>query len=779
MRKFLILIAVLLLAIIIAIVSIAMCGGFGGDKASEGLDYTLSEDGSSYNVSGTGTCDDSNIVIPETHNGLPVKAIGRNAFRGNKTVKKVTISKSVVYIYEGAFKDCTRLTDVSVSAKETYFGDDAFDGTPLYEDKGNWDGDVFYIGKVLVKAKTTISGSYTVREGTTTISQGAFENCTLLTSITIVNSVTTIGQYAFAGCIKLASITLSDSLTYIGVSVFYGTAYYNTESNWTEGALYIGKHLIQVRATVTGSFTVKQGTLTIAGGAFSECVLITSVTIAESVVSIGVSAFSYCIKITSITIPSSVTYIGYGVFVYCSSLTTITVEAGNKYYYSEGNCLIEKSTKTVISGSNTSVIPEGIESIGDGAFAGFAELKSVTIPGSVTHIGVMAFWGCIRITSITIPDGVTFIGIYAFRECVSLTTIVIPDSVISIGTGAFFKCTALVSITISENIIFVGQSAFEECDSLQFNDSENGMYLGNSSNKYLVLVKAKSTEITSCTINVKTKIVCSYAFKGCASLTSITIPEGVTSIGYGVFMNCTSLTTVKISGSVTCISEYAFYGCSKLTSITITKGVTRIGGYAFSGCTSLTTIIIPDSVTSIEVGAFYSCTSLTSITISVSVTYIGEEVFYKCTSLVSITFTGTKAQWDIIIKGANWDEGTGDYKFEFSTDDTTAPTSIYGTYKFAYYTVGGVTVKSGEQGCNENTLILVFNEDGTFTLTAAEPAIIFESGTSISGTWTLSNGKYVLTAEDKILTDAGVIEGGEFKGSFNAGEAVIGFKQVG
>ena len=118
------------------------------------------------------------------------------------------------------------------------------------------------------------------------------------------------------------------------------------------------------------------------------------------------------------------------------------------------------------------------------------------------------------------------------------------------------------------------------------------------------------------------------AFAGCSSLTSITIPDSVTSIGEGVFLHCSNLISITIPDSVTLISASAFGDCSSLTSIIIPDSVTSIGGYAFGGCSSLTSIIIPDSVTSIDGYAFDGCSSLTSITIPDSVTSISNSAFY-------------------------------------------------------------------------------------------------------------------------------------------------------
>ena len=126
------------------------------------------------------------------------------------------------------------------------------------------------------------------------------------------------------------------------------------------------------------------------------------------------------------------------------------------------------------------------------------------------------------------------------------------------------------------------------------------------------------------------------AFNSCTGLTSVTIPNSVTSIGQGAFYDCTGLTSVTIPDSVTSIGIAAFEDCSGLTSVIIGNGVTSIGNSAFELCTGLTSVSIPNSVTSIGVFAFAHCTGLTSVTIGNSVTSIGGSAFYNCTGLTSI-----------------------------------------------------------------------------------------------------------------------------------------------
>ena len=145
-----------------------------------------------------------------------------------------------------------------------------------------------------------------------------------------------------------------------------------------------------------------------------------------------------------------------------------------------------------------------------------------------------------------------------------------------------------------------------------------------------------NTSVTSITIPNSVKSIGMHAFYGCTGLTSFTIPNSVTYIGYGAFDYCNSLASIIIPNSVTHIAGYAFFRCTSLASIIIPNSVTYIGYGAFQDCTSLTSITIPDSVTNIEDHAFYGCTSLTSVTIPNSVTSIGGSAFNGCTSLVTV-----------------------------------------------------------------------------------------------------------------------------------------------
>ncbi|MBP5423103.1 MAG: leucine-rich repeat domain-containing protein [Paludibacteraceae bacterium] len=192
-----------------------------------------------------------------------------------------------------------------------------------------------------------------------------------------------------------------------------------------------------------------------------------------------------------------------------------------------------------------------------------------------------------------------------YCECSSLSSIIIPNSVKNIGNQAFSWCSSLSSIIIPNTVINIGDYAFE--GTKWYDNQPDGLvYVGHFLYKYKGTIPANA----KIAINEGTKGIKCSAFLDCVGLTSITIPNSVTSIGHSAFSGCSGLTSITLPNSITSIGYKTFYNCSALTSITIPNSVTSIGESAFEGCSALTSVTIPNSVTTIEIFAFYGCVKL-------------------------------------------------------------------------------------------------------------------------------------------------------------------------
>lgn len=248
---------------------------------------------------------------------------------------------------------------------------------------------------------------------------------------------------------------------------------------------------------------------------------------------------------------------------------------------------------------------------------------------------------------------VTTIGTDAFLG-LNITSVTIPDSVTEIGSNAFAGCTNLTSVNYigdwSKLTIQSGNPAVEDAVNAQLFD-----FAFTPDNTAVIVTKyngiAADVTIPSRYKGKPATAINNAVFPNSA-VTSVTIPDSVTSIPDAAFVNCSELTNISIPNSVTYIGLSAFSSCTSLKSITLPSSLRSISEALFFGCSQLTTIQIPDSVSSIQAYAFYNCGKLETIRIPVSVTSIGDYAFDGCPSSMTVTYSGSKKQWDAITKGS-------------------------------------------------------------------------------------------------------------------------------
>ena len=569
------------------------------------------------NVTYIGTCafqDCANlsgeIVIP-----CKVTRLQGTAFARCEKIVSVKIPESVKYLGSGAFSGCKSLEKIELHDNFEYIGWDCFYGTAWYNSLP--DGAV-YVGKIFYtyKGRTLENTHLDIKEGTI--------------------GLTSVGDW----CAGITSINFPNSLISInsGAGLNY-TAWYEKQP---DGPVYAGKVLYGYKGDMPSNteIVIKEGTKGIAGQAFFLEEELVGVTLPESLEAIGYQAFYGCSNLSgAMILPGGVTFVDDEAFSGCKSLDKIinlsSMELNYAYVknipggviqgdYVFSNVYDEPILEEYIGKENWNVVlPNscyGKEYVLSTAFKGREDIYNVTISNGVKRIGDRAFEGCTNLSYVEFPYSVRTIGEEAFKDCEYLYSITFSWGLENIGKGAFFGCYNIQSICIDD--------LYSWCN-IKFEDElSNPMMYSYSGQLYINNMPVTYLEIPYGVTEIKP-----YSFAGCSNVSSISIPETVTTIGDYAF-EYSGFSYVQIPNSVVNIGKRAFENCWQLTYVMIPNSVKNIGEGAFANCQGLTDVLyLPEGLETIEDYTFETCWQLTEVVIPSSVKHIGRWAFSNCFGL--------------------------------------------------------------------------------------------------------------------------------------------------
>ncbi|MCR5079367.1 MAG: leucine-rich repeat domain-containing protein [Bacilli bacterium] len=561
-------------------------------------EYVLSfrRNGEGYEV--TNYSDDGRpiLIIPETHDNLPVTGIASNAL-DYSYYSLCVLPNTIERIGYGAFQGCQNLKSIYLPDSVTSISGYCFSYSPSLTDVRLSSGlaSIPYCSFFQCTSLLTID----IPEGVTGIDYDAFNSCFSLTSVTLPSTLAFMDGNIFRDCANLGAIQIPANVQNVQTSAFFGCSklekididenneYYRS----IDGALYSkdGTSLLVIPGGISGTFKIAEGALYVQNSdIFLSSKLITTIEISSTVV--GFSTISLGSE---------------------SSVKEIKVNENNQNYEVVDNILYSKTHDTLVWASKDQpaklTIDDRVGTIGVYAFEGNALIEEVGMSDNVTSINEFAFRNCSSLKKINLSSSLTYLGYAAFYLCSSLSSIVLPDSLSYLHGSTFSSCASLTSIKLPSSLSSLPNSFFEGCSSLE------------------------TVDIPETVSSIE-----SYCFMGCSLLKEIEFPEKLSYLGYSSFSNCLSLEMVKIPDSVTYIESYCFEYCESLKKATWPASFSYISCGCFRYCYSLCDIEIPDTVTYIQGDAFRGCESLYTITIPSNVTDIYSGAFYECNALVEI-----------------------------------------------------------------------------------------------------------------------------------------------
>lgn len=443
----------------------------------------------------------------------------------------------------------------------------------------------------------------------TTIQECLLQDNTTVQQVNIAEGIQSISPYAFNNCTSLTTVSLPSTMSEIGEGVF---------ENCTslDGTLTITSNINKIedyafKNTGLDAVVIEDGSnepLKIQNKAFEDNSTIATLTLPSTrEVYLYSESFADCDNITELDIPGNVK-LNTGVFRDCNILETVSI-VGNEDN-TLGNEFINCPNLETVSLSN-------VEEIGNFMFADCWNLKTVTVDNELNRINKYAFAGCSNLESLPIAENVNFIGELAFYKCASAEgDYVWPSSISVVEDGVFSGCSSIDSITFNSVVTEVGDEAFANCG------------------------WTSATMLDGLTIIGEKAFYYSGDYAGTNKLTSISLPNSVSSVGEEAFRRC-DITEFTIPTSLTVLPAYMLSSCDYLATINTHDGITEFGPYAFKDAI-ITDLDIPAGVTIIPEGCFQNCDSLTTFELPDTVLEIQTMAFASCSNLTSLSVkTGT------------------------------------------------------------------------------------------------------------------------------------------
>ena len=452
--------------------------------------------------------------------------------------------------------------------------------------------------------------SITIPSGVTAVGRNAFWY-TGITEITLPAGITNLEQETFCHCEKLRKAVLPESITAIGNNAFSNCIALE-DVNMPGAVKTIGNNAFAFNYKRTSPLVLPSPCKSIGYQAFYGNYELPSITFNDGLESIGNEAFYNCRVIRQAVLPESITQLGYGVFNNCDSLRTFRFPQNIKNVpeYILYNCDVLSSVVladgTVSIGhyafndcpllTSMNYNQESLTRLGNSAFSNTG-FTAVTLPNSITDIGYNVFANCKQLTAVNIPTGIDYVPSYFADNCPRLTDVVMHDGIRTICNNAFSNCTVLPQITLNDAITRIESNAFRGCRNLVLDRLPAALnFIGPEA--------FRETPAITGTITIPTNVseIGYYAF--CSSgISGAILPDGITSIGNGVFAEASNLSNVKLPANIKRIPSYSFQKAVSLQHIDLPSSVQEIGFNAFDQ-SALAEITLPDSIKKIEDYAF-------------------------------------------------------------------------------------------------------------------------------------------------------------------------------